>query len=380
MSGIRVIDLTSVVFGPYATSMLADLGAEVIKIEGKAGDTFRYAGKAARTPGMGACHMNLNAGKKSVVLDLKTEEGASALRDLLRTADVFIHNIRQDAIERLGFTYDDVRRLNPALIYVHCVGFGSAGPYGGLQAYDDVIQAASGATTLLPRVDGDERPRYLPSTIADKVAGMYGAYGVLGALVHKLRTGEGQFVEVPMFEAFTRFLLAEHLYGQTFDPPTTKVGYQRQLDPNRQPFRTADGYISIVPYTDDSIGKVLTLVGAGDLLADERLSTTAGRARNMPLVYEAIGAHTPEKTTAEWIAIFGREAVPAMPVTDLGDLLQDPHLAAVGFFQRREHPTEGAYFEMQPPVKFSAITPQPTRPAPRLGEHTKEVLAQFGDH
>ena len=379
LSGVTVVDLTSVVFGPFATSMLVDLGADVIKVEAQGGDTFRFAGKAARTPGMGACHMNLNRGKRSVVLDLKSAEGADALRGLLGAADVFIHNIRQKAISRLGFGYDDVRSINPGIVYAHCVGFGSEGPYADLQAYDDVIQAAAGATTLLPRVDGDERPRYLPSTIADKVAGMYGAYGVLAALMHRLRTGEGQHVEVPMFEAFTRFMLAEHLYGQTFDPPTTKVGYQRQLDPHRQPFPTADGYISIVPYTDDSIRTVLTVIGAGSLLEDDRFATTAARVRNMSSVYEAIAAHTPRRTTADWMAVFAREAVPAMPVRDLGDMLDDPHLRTVGFFRRREHLTEGAYFDMRPPVRFSAAPDIEFNHAPRLGEHTDEVLAALAD-
>ncbi|HTO42354.1 MAG TPA: CoA transferase, partial [Rhizomicrobium sp.] len=203
LEDVRIIDLTTVVFGPYATQTLADLGADVIKIEPPGGDTMRFTGKSAKTRQMGPCHLSLNRGKRSVLLDLKLEDAKDDLRALLKTADVFIHNVRGPAIEKLGFGYDAVRALKPDIIYVHCVGFGSGGPYSDLQAYDDVIQATSGAATLLSRVDGNPRPRYIPSLIADKVAGLHGAYATLAALFHKQRTGEGQFVEVPMFEAFT---------------------------------------------------------------------------------------------------------------------------------------------------------------------------------
>ncbi len=247
LEGIRIVDLTTVVFGPYATQTLADLGADVIKVEAPGGDVMRLAGKPARTRGMGPCHLALNRGKQSVLLDLKLEADKAVLRELIATADVFIHNVRKAAIDKLGFGYDAVRSIKPDIIYVHCVGFGSDGPYADFQAYDDVIQAASGTTTLLSRVDGDPRPRYMPSLIADKVAGLHGAYATLAAIVHKLRTGEGQHVEVPMFEAFTHFMMREHLFGATFDPPIGNVGYPRQLDPNRQPFPTADGTSASCP-------------------------------------------------------------------------------------------------------------------------------------
>lgn len=377
LEGIRIVDLTSVVFGPYATQMLADLGADVIKVEPPTGDQYRQVGRPAKTRLMGAGHMTINRGKRSVVLDLKADADVATMRELIASADVFVHNVRADAIARLGFDYEAVRRLRPDIIYVHCVGFGSDGPYAGLQAYDDVIQAGSGVASLLSRVDGDPRPRYLPSLIADKVAGLHGAYAVLAAIVHKLRTGEGQVVEVPMFEAFTHFMLEEHLYGAVFDPPTSPPGYPRQLDPKRQPFPTADGYISIVPYTDNSTVKVLDLLGRADLLQEERFATPRDRGRNITELYGIIAERTPAHTTAELVSMCRAANIPALPVRDLDQMLDDPHLRATGFFKRREHPTEGAYYEMQPPVRFGASYQRPQRPAPLLGEHTSEVRAEL---
>ena len=377
LQGVRIIDLTSVVFGPYCTQTLADMGADVIKVEPLDGDQFRKAGAPAKTPGMGPCHMTLNRGKRSAALDLKNPDDAEVMRGLLAGADIFIHNVRAEAIGRLGFGYDEVRAINPEIIYVHCVGFGSDGPYGQLQAYDDVIQAASGMTSLPSRVDGDPRPRYVPSTIADKIAGLHGAYAVLGAYVHKLRTGEGQHVEVPMFEAFTQFLLEEHLYGATFDPPTSAIGYTRQIDPDRQPFPTADGYIAIVPYTDQSWGKLFGLLGDPGFLEREGLTTAVQRFRHSARLYQHVVKLTPARTTAEWSRILAEGSIPAMPARDLNDIMEDPHLKATDFFHRREHPTEGAYFEMRPSVRFSADPNPVIRPAPTIGQHTDELRAEL---
>lgn len=376
LEGMRIVDLTTVVFGPYATQMLVDLGAEVIKVEGPGGDQFRYAGQPAVTPGMGPCHMTINRGKRSIVLDLKTTDDRDVMCELLRTADVFIHNVRGQAIARLGFDYEAVAALKPDIIYAHCVGFGSDGPYADLQAYDDVIQAATGTATLLSRADGNPAPRYLPSLIADKVAGLHGAYAVLAALVHRLRTGEGQKVEIPMFEAFTRFMLEEHLFGDTFDPPVGGVGYPRQLDPGRQPFPTADGYISIVPYTDDSIVRVFGLLGRPDLVEDERFASRRARISNMSQVYEVIATLTPGKTTAAWMTALTAAQIPAMPVRDLAEIRQDPHLVATGFFQRRTHASEGDYYEMRPPVRFG-VQATSASGAPRVGEHSDEIRAEL---
>lgn len=376
LEGIRIVDLTSVVFGPYATQILTDLGAETIKVEPPAGDMFRYTGKPGKTRGMGPGHMALNRGKRSAALDLKTRDDLETMQALVAGADVFIHNVRAEAIARLGLDYEAVKAANPDIVYVHCVGFGSDGPYAGLQAYDDVIQAASGATTLFTRVDGDPRPRYFPSLIADKIAGLHAAYATLAAIVHRLRTGQGQFVEVPMLESFTSFILKEHLAGMTFDPPNAPACYPRQVDPDRQPFPTADGHISIVPYTDAAWGKLFAVLGAPETMDDPRFATPQDRFRNLALLYRAIAARTPTRTTAAWIELLHAAEIPAMAVRDIGDMLTDPHLAATGFFARREHPSEGAFFEMAQPVRFSAAPAREATPPPAIGEHTEEVRSE----
>jgi crotonobetainyl-CoA:carnitine CoA-transferase CaiB-like acyl-CoA transferase len=247
-----------------------------------------------------------------------------------------------------------------------------------LQAYDDVIQAASGMASFAPRVDGNKRPRYVPSTIADKVAGMHAAYAVLAAVIHKLRSGEGQFVEVPMFECFTQFLYEEHLFGATFDPPTGPVGYARQIDPNRQPYPTSDGYISVVPYTDESWLAAFTVLGDAGFLDQEDFSNPMARARNATKLYARMAELTPANTTRHWVQTLNAARVPAMAVRDLADIQSDPHLQQTGFFQRELHPTEGAYFAMRPPVKFSARPDGELRPAPLLGEHTEALRQEAG--
>ena len=379
LEGIRIVDATSIVFGPYATEILADLGAEVIKIEPPSGDMFRRAGAPARTTGMGACHMTLNRGKLSLALDLKKEADAARLRELLATADVFIHNIRRKAIERLGFGYASVRAINEDIVYTHCVGFGSGGRYRDLPAYDDVIQAATGTATLLPRVDGQPRPRYLPSLIADKVAGLHGAYAVLAAIIHKLRTGKGQLVEVPMFESFAHFMMQEHLYGATFVPQAYPAGYPRQLDPMRQPFPTANGHMSIVLYTDAIAARLINLFEDETLSKDERFADPQARQRYMSELYGEIASRTPARTTAEWAKLFEAAQIPFMPMRDLAELVDDPHLKDVGFFDRSEHPTEGAYLSMKPPVSFSARPPGKPRPAPAIGEHNDRLAELLDD-
>jgi len=379
LEGIRVIDLTSVVFGPYATQILADLGADVIKVEPPMGDAFRYSAKPAHTMGMSPSFLALNRGKRSIALDLKAAADIATMRDLLKTADVFIHNVREKAIDRLGFDYEAIKAIKPDIIYVHCVGFGSDGPYADLQAYDDVIQAATGTTTLAPRVDGDPRPRYIPSLIADKVAGLHGAQAVLAAVIHRLRTGEGQRVEVPMFEAFAHFMLQEHLGGITFDPPVGPVGYARQLDPNRQPFPTADGYISIVPYTDAGVVQLFTVLDGAAVLQEERFSTGPNRVANATALYGEIARLTPARTTADWLARLSAARLPAMAVRDLADILEDPHLSQTGFFERKIHPTEGAYHQMRAPIRYGAYADHDPCPAPLVGQDGDAVRAELKD-
>lgn len=373
LEGIRIVDMTSVIFGPYATQMLADMGAEVIKVEAPAGDMARYIGKPVKTSGMGSVHMTVNRGKKSVILDLKTPQDQAVMADLIKTADVFFHNVRMSAMARLGFGVEAVQALKSDIIYVHGAGFGQDGPYADLQAYDDVIQAATGTTSLLSRVDGNLAQRYLPSLIADKVSGLYGAQAILAAIIHKLRTGEGQHVEVPMFECFANFMLEEHMQAMTFDPPIGPIGYPRQLDPGRQPFPTSDGWIAIVPYTDAKIVQLFSIFGADDLLKSEPFDTQANRFRNITKLYGEVAKRTPAKTTAEWLIIFAEADIPAMVARDMGDIFNDKHLAATNFFRMKEHPTEGRYREMAPPIKFSADPHREIGVAPTLGEHSEEV-------
>jgi len=372
LEGLRVIDMTSVVFGPYCTQILADFGAEVIKVEAPGGDGFRYAAKPAHSAGMGPAFMALNRGKKSLVLDLKQDGDKAALRDLLEGADAFIHNVRAEAIGRLGFDYDTVRGYAPNIIYAHCVGFGSGGPYSGLQAYDDVIQAASGTCTLLPRADGDARPRYLPSLIADKVAGLHAAYAVMAAVIHRLRTGQGQHVEIPMLEAFSSFMLKEHLGGNTFEPPVGQACYARQVDPDRQPFATKDGYVSVVPYKLDHFTKVIAIMGDEEFAGQERFASLEGLIAGQSELYGRIAELTATFTTEDLVALMHANSIPAMPVRDMADIAEEPHLNASGFFLRREHPSEGQVVEMREPSRFSAWdAPEPGH-APLLGENTGE--------
>ena len=377
LDGIRIVDLTSVIFGPYATQMLADMGADVIKVEPPTGDVSRYIGRARTVKANGSTHLTVNRGKRSIVLDLKADEDKQVMRDLIATADIFIHNIRGKAIEKLGFGYEDVKAIAPAIIYVHCTGFGQNGPYRDLQAYDDVIQAATGTASLAPRVDGDPRPRYIPSLVADKVAGHYGAQAMLAALVHKLRTGQGQHVEVPMFESFTNFMLEDHLRDATLVPPIGPIGYPRQLDPGRQPFPTADGYISIVTYSDETMTRLFTLLGAPEIVAMAEFSTALARYKNATALYSHIARLTPFKTTAEWMDILIKNNLPAMPVRDLADIFDDPHLIATGFFKEREHPTEGNYRQMTPPIRFGADPDRVLGMAPSLGEHSDDIRAEL---
>jgi crotonobetainyl-CoA:carnitine CoA-transferase CaiB-like acyl-CoA transferase len=377
LDGIRIIDLTTVIFGPYATQMLADLGAEVIKVETPGGCISRYLGSSAGAPSDGSVHLTVNRGKQSIILDLKQPEDAATLRDLIATADVFFHNVRAAAIARLGFDYAACRALKDDIIYVHGAGFGQDGPYADLQAYDDVIQAASGATSLLPRVDGNPRPRYIPSLIADKVAGHYGAQAILAALIHKLRTGEGQAVEVPMFECFTSFLMTEHLRDATLEPPLGPAGYPRQIDPLRQPFPTADGHIAIVPYTPAATARLLELIGSGDFLARPDMVAARAEGSLMPHVWAETARQTPARTSAEWLALFAANDIPAMHAADLDDVTADPHFVAIEFFKMREHPVVGPMREMRPPVRYGADPDRTLGFAPVLGADGESVRAEL---
>ena len=373
LTGIKVLDLTSVVFGPYATQILHDLGAEVLKIEApETGDISRWLGLPAQTPGMSPTFFALNGGKRSAVLNLKDADDLATMHRLVGECDVVVLNVRGKALARLGLDYAAVQARNPGVIYVHCVGFGQDGPYANEPAYDDVIQAATGFTSLATRVDGDPKARYAPSLIADKVSGLHAAYAALAAIVHKLRTGEGQYVEVPMFEAFAQFALVEHLAGLTYDPPNAPPCYARQIDPNRQPFPTSDGYIAIVPYTEQAWPRLLEALGAGEAIADPRFATREARVANVTHLYALLATLTVNHTSAELLALCRTLDLPGRIARDIADIHDDPHLAATGFFTRREHPSEGGYFEMKQPVEFGGWPPRERGLPPKLGEHPPE--------
>jgi len=375
LDGIRVLDLTSVVLGPLATQVLADLGADVIKVEGPEGDLMRANG-VSQHAGMSSIYLALNRNKRSVVLDLKSADGAAALRELIAGADVLVHNMRVSAIERLGFGYAAVAALNPRIVYCVATGFGQDGPDRDKPAFDDIIQAACGLVALGSAAD--ERPEYVPSLIADKTTGLALANAVLAALLHRERHGEGQQVEVPMLETMASFVLAEHLGGLTFDPAPAGAGYARLLQGGRRPARTRDGWICALPYTDRHWQGFFRAVGREDLGEKYDISSRAQRNANIRALYQHLGEITPERSTAEWMALFEALDIPATPIYALDALPAHPHLEAVGLFQRTEHPSEGPLREMRPAARFSATPLSLRRHAPRLGEHTAEVLAEAG--
>lgn len=378
LTNIKITDMTSILFGPYCTQTLADMGAEVVKIEPKIGDIVRRIGKSAKTDMMGSMHLTVNRGKRSVNWDLKSEHGKEATRRLIESSDVFIHNLRPDALERLGLTFDDVKKIKKDIVYVHCLGFGSDGQYSGRPSYDDIIQGLSGITSLIPRVDQGDTPRFFPMAIADKVAGLHAVHATLAAILERNNSGQAVHVEVPMFECVTSFVLEDHLADATFEPPVGEIGYERQLDPTRQPIKTNDGWIVLAPYTDDRWVRTFELLDAAHELDDERLADFYSRRANRQYMQERLDTYISERNSDYWLDLFSKNDVPVSPVNSLEDLQNDPHLRDVNFFQKREHPTEGDYWEMQPPIRFNGLPERELRPAPKLGADTEDVLKELG--
>ncbi len=377
LAGVRILDLTAVLLGPYATQILGDLGADVIKVENPSGDILRWGGPG-RSKDMGPIYLNANRNKRSLSLDLKQEDAKAALCRLIETADVFIHNIRLKAIEKLGFGYDAVKAIKPDIVYVHAVGFGSDGEYAGRQAYDDLVQAASGTGSFQSLVDGNPDPRYLPALVADKTTGLHAVYATLAALFHKERTGEGQFVEVPMLESFTSFMMIEHLYGHTFRPPTGHMGYKRVMNRHRKPYKTKDGYLGIVPYDDRQWNEFFKIGGREDINENPKFSTYKARTENIEELYGLIGDVAATKTTDEWLELLDAARIPAMRANSLDTIEDDPHLKSVGFFEPHTHPTEGDYVIMKPPIGFEKTPSELRHHAPHLGADNEEVLKEAG--
>ena len=376
LDGVRIIDITTVLLGPYGTQILADLGADVIKIEAPpTGDIARNLG-TAKNVGMSSSFLNANRNKRSIALDLKQEKGKQALSKLIEGADVLIHNMRPQAIEGLGFGYEAVAKIKPDIVYCGAYGFGQAGPYRAKPAYDDAIQAASGLASTFIRQDG--KPRYVPSAAADKTVGLTMSQAVTAALFHRERTGEGQFVEVPMFETMVSFLMVEHLDGLAYDPPIGTGGYQRVMTPARRPFPTKNGYVCMLPYTDAHWSRFFTAIGQPELMEDSRFATYHARVTYVDDLYGFVGEITPERTTEEWVALCEEINVPSMPLIDIDDLMDDPHLKEVGLFQPMDHPSEGSTVLVGPPVTFSKTPASIRTPAPRFGADGAEILREVG--
>ena len=374
LAGIRVIDATAVVLGPYASQVLADMGADVIKVEPPAGDMARHI-PPMRSPAMGATFLTTNRNKRSLVLDLKAPGAHAAVLRLVAGADVFLHNMRAAAIEHLDLTYARLRQANQRLIYCAAWGFGHDGPYAGQPAYDDIIQALSGAADLETRLRG--APGYMPSLIADKVTGLTAAYAIAMALFARERTGRGSELEVPMLETMAGFFMTEHLAAATYADGDGKAGYPRQLIA-RGPYRTADGHIAALPYSRKNWTRFFEAVGRPDLAADPRVADDARRSHALNELYGILADILPTRSSEEWLALFRRLDIPAARMNTLDGVIDDPHLAAVGFFQHMTHPSEGTIRMPGIPVRVDGEQGRVRRPAPRLGEHTREVLREAG--
>jgi crotonobetainyl-CoA:carnitine CoA-transferase CaiB-like acyl-CoA transferase len=378
LHGVTVIDLTSFIFGPYATQTLGDLGAEIIKIEAPEGDKQRFGLKQNKSKNMGSTFMMLNRNKKSVTLDLKKEEDREKLRALIPTAQVFIHNVRTSAMSQLGFGYEQVSALNPSMVYVHLVGFGSDGPYGGRQAFDDLVQAASGGADMILDNNGVSTMRMFPSYIADKVSGLHALYATLAGLFHRERTGEGQFVEVPMLESYTHFLMVEHLYGASFEPVVGHIGATHATAPDRACLKTKDGWIATMPSGKDGANNFLKLGGIADFYNSEDFVSAKTSKEKVALYNIAMREAAATHTTAEWMELGAQHRIPIMRANTMDSVLDDPHLKAVGFFEVLPHETEGQWRSMKPPIRFSK-TPADVRSNPRKpGADTDEVLGRVG--
>jgi crotonobetainyl-CoA:carnitine CoA-transferase CaiB-like acyl-CoA transferase len=376
LAGLRVIDLTGVVLGPYATQILGDYGADVIKIEPPSGDILRHAGPM-KHPGMGHIFINANRNKRSVVLDLKKPEQREQLLALCKTADVLTYNIRPAAMARLGLSYETLQAVNPRLVVCGAYGYSEGGPYSDWPAYDDLIQGAVGIPWLMTQ-SGSHEPRYAPTTFADRVTGLNMVHAVMAAIIARHRTGLGQRVEVPMFECLLQFVMGDHLCGETWQPPIGSTGYARLLAVNRKPYATQDGHICALMYNDAHWRAFLELVGEPDLFqTDARFATHAERLKNIDALYGVVGQHMRARTSAEWMKDLTAHDIPVMPMMKLDDLLTDPHLAATQGWLDVPHPFEGKLRQLRPPVRMSNTPTGVWRPAPRLGEHTEEVLKEL---
>jgi crotonobetainyl-CoA:carnitine CoA-transferase CaiB-like acyl-CoA transferase len=372
LKGFRILDLTTVLFGPFGTQTLGDWGAEVIKVENLTGDTWRTSG-VFRNRGMSGQFMAVNRNKRSIALDLKHPEGKAVLRRLIPTVDALVSNIRPAGLARLGFSYETCRELNPRIVYASAVGFGQDGPWRARPAFDEIIQAASGFASAMGT---DDEPVFVPSLIGDKICGMALTSAVTAALLHRERTGEGQMVEVPMLETLAAFNSIEMFGGIAFDPPVGPAGYKRMKA--RKPVKTKDGWLTMLPYSGDNWCAFFEAVGHPDCIEEFQVRDPVARARNIDRIYDRMRDIAITRTTAEWEELLLSIDVPHTAFARLGEVTEQPHLKAVELFQQVEHPTEGKLRQARPPARFSASPANVRRLAPRLGQHTREVLRELG--
>jgi len=376
LQGIKVVDMTTVLMGPYATQMLGDYGADVIKVESLDGDVTRQIGPT-RHSGMGPVFLNTNRSKRSICLDLKKPAGREAVLRLIEKADVLVYNVRPQAMIRLQLGYDVVSKANPRLIYAGVFGFGQDGPYAAKPAYDDLIQGSTALPALMAQTS-DGVPRYVPNALVDRIVGLTAVGAICASLVHRDKTGRGQRVDIPMFETMAGFVMGDHMGGLTYDPPLDRGGYARHLSPDRRPYKTSDGYICVIVYNDKQWENFFKATGRDDLRSDPKFATFAGRATNIDHVYAELARILETKTTAEWNDILEKADVPVMPMHDLETLLGDPHIVATSVFPVTDHPTEGRIRSTRVSAKWSETSAEPQRLAPRLGEHSVEILQEAG--
>jgi crotonobetainyl-CoA:carnitine CoA-transferase CaiB-like acyl-CoA transferase len=375
LCGIRVIDVTTVVLGPYCSQTLGDMGADVIKVESTEGDSTRLIGPS-RTPGMGSYFANLNRNKRSVALDLKKPEAREAMLRLVETADIFVHNMRIGAANRLGLDYATLSSRNPKLIYAAASGFRKGSSLQEFPAYDDLIQGVSGIASLNAGPDG--APRYFPTVVVDKLTGAMLASMIGMALFHRERTGQGQEIHLPMMETILSFALVEHLSFGTLGEPEKGLGYARMLTPHRRPYQTKDGYISVIAHSDAQWGKLFEAMGVPDLINDPRFNSVRARSANIGAVYATLTEGMKQRTTEEWLAELRPADIPCGKANSLDDLFTEPYLTETGYFESHEHPVEGGVIIPSIPARFSKSPPNVHRPWPQLGQHTREVLTEAG--
>jgi len=375
LNGIRIIDLTAIVLGPMATQVLADYGADVIKVEIMEGDLMRANG-VAKNSGMSSTFMNLNRNKRSIAVNLKTSEGLNAVKELIKTADVVVHNMRVKAINKLGLGYENIKELTPEIIYCAATGFGECGVLAGQPAFDDIIQAACGMASLVGHETGI--PDFPPTLIADKVAGIYTANAVLAALVHKEKTGQGQYIEVPMFETMVAFTMTEHTGGRGFHPSIGPAGYARLLKGGRKPFRTKDGFVALIPYTEKHWKDFFSSLGRADLFEKFDLSNRHERNQRIQELYRELHTLTADMLTLDIVQLCRQLDIPVTEIYDIENIYDHEHIKSVNLFQIQKHPTEGEVISIRPTTLFSETPLSIEKHAPNIGEHTIEILEELG--